>query len=101
MLIEPTDPLVLLEPGAVKAARRVLGGPRHSNVPGLPDHIGTDLAGRQRPAAGHVGWPRLTDWVKLQSGSLALRHCLAAAQRPRVGAAVFGELDRGANALVP
>ena len=30
-------PLGLLEPGAVKAARRVLRGPRHSNAPGLPD----------------------------------------------------------------
>jgi hypothetical protein len=30
-------PLGLLEPGAVKAARRVLRGPRRSNAPGLPD----------------------------------------------------------------
>lgn len=27
----------LLEPGAVKVARRVLRGPRRSNAPGLPD----------------------------------------------------------------
>jgi len=38
MTMEPTAPLVLLEPGAVKVARRVLRGPRHSIVPGLPDH---------------------------------------------------------------
>jgi hypothetical protein len=30
-------PLGLLEPGAVKVARRVLRGPRRSNAPGLPD----------------------------------------------------------------
>src|SRR5664280_3905881 len=32
------DPLGLLEPGAVKVARRVLRGSRGSNAPGLPDH---------------------------------------------------------------
>ena len=30
-------PLDLLEPGALKGARRVLRGPRPSNGPGLPD----------------------------------------------------------------
>ena len=30
-------PFGLLEPGAVKVARRVLRGPRRSNAPGLPD----------------------------------------------------------------
>jgi hypothetical protein len=38
--------LGLLEPGAVKAARRVLRGPRRSNAPGLPDEVvGTLKAG--------------------------------------------------------
>jgi hypothetical protein len=32
-------PLGLLEPGAVKVARRVLRGPRRSNAPGLPDEV--------------------------------------------------------------
>jgi hypothetical protein len=32
-------PLGLLEPDAVKAARRVLRGPRRSNAPGLPDEV--------------------------------------------------------------
>ena len=34
---KPMTPLGLLEPGAMKVARRVLRGPRRSNAPGLPD----------------------------------------------------------------
>ena len=37
------DPVGLLEPGAVKAARRVLRGPRRSNAPGLPYQSGIPL----------------------------------------------------------
>jgi hypothetical protein len=49
----------LLEPGAVKAARRVLRGSRGSNAPGLPDHGGRlpRLQSIREPlsAAGAVG----------------------------------------------
>jgi len=38
-LLPSPDPLGLLEPGAVKVARRVLRGPRRSNAPGLPDEV--------------------------------------------------------------
>ena len=38
-LPQTLDSLGLLEPGAVKVARRVLRGPRRSNAPGLPDEV--------------------------------------------------------------
>jgi len=41
--------LGLLEPGAVKVARRVLRGPRRSNAPGLPDEV----EGRQKQGAAY------------------------------------------------
>jgi RNA-directed DNA polymerase len=39
-LLQPMTQEGPLEPGAVKAARRVLRGPRRSNAPGLPDGTG-------------------------------------------------------------
>jgi len=40
----------LLEPGAVKVARRVLRGSRGSNAPGLPDHpVGRASSPRSLP----------------------------------------------------
>ena len=45
-------PLGLLEPGAVKAARRVLRGPRRSNAPGLPDEV--EGAKKQGAAFGYT-----------------------------------------------
>jgi hypothetical protein len=46
----------LLEPGAVKAARRVLRGSRGSNAPGLPDRGTQVWAVNSRARNGHRAW---------------------------------------------
>ena len=57
VLLHARDPLGLLEPGAVKVARRVLRGPRCSNAPGLPDLMFNVLAHNLARWATTIGLP--------------------------------------------
>jgi hypothetical protein len=54
--LQSRDPSGLLEPGAVKAARRVLRGPRRSDAPGLPDQAVRPAVVNRKVWGGNRTW---------------------------------------------